>query len=264
MASASFQYKIYGYRIDTLWLVAWGEAQGLATLEDFDSLTEENNAFERTTTALEKAIFACGVQAHKGGILPIGPEDADERDLCVYVATNMYPEDEKLPDEDTMIKVKELLGRKMDEEPQWYESTTAIKFGNGRWCSRGGTEENLGSATNPGQYKICGYLIDTLWLVAWGEAQGLATLEDFDSEGSSAFERTTTALEKAIFAYGVQAYKGGIRPIGPEDADERDLGPTYATLPDEDTMIKVKELLGRKMDEEPQWYESTTAIKFGN
>ncbi|KAH8113047.1 hypothetical protein DFH11DRAFT_1545181 [Phellopilus nigrolimitatus] len=108
-ANTSSQYKICGYRLNYAWLEAWGKAQA---------------------TVLTNAIVGCGIQAHKVGILPIGPEDTDGRDLCVYVATNSDPEDETLPDEDTMIKMKTLLEREMDEEPQWYESTTAIRHGN--------------------------------------------------------------------------------------------------------------------------------------
>ncbi|KAH8113046.1 hypothetical protein DFH11DRAFT_1727984 [Phellopilus nigrolimitatus] len=274
--TSPFQYKICGYRLDRSWFHAWGEARGLLSQEDLDNPIGSAgiNALMDTSTALKKAVFACGVQAHKGGILPIGPEDAEDRDMCVYVATNMYPAYATLPDEDTMIKVKTLLERKMDEEPQWYESTTAIKFGNRRWCSKGGTEESVGSATNPGQYKICGYRLDYSWLEAWGEARGFLTQKDLESPtgaGADGLLRTSAALKKAIFACGVQAHKGGILPIGSEDAEDRDMCvyvatnmyPAYATLPDEDTMTKVKELLEREMDEEPQWYESTTAIRYG-
>ncbi|KAH8113049.1 hypothetical protein DFH11DRAFT_1727985 [Phellopilus nigrolimitatus] len=125
------QFKICGYRLDYSWLEAWGEARGFLTQKDIESPTGAGaDGLLRTSAALKKAIFACGVQASKGGVLPIGPDDVDDRDTCVYVATNKSPASATLPDEDTMIKVKELLEREMDEEPQWYESTTAIRRGN--------------------------------------------------------------------------------------------------------------------------------------
>ncbi|KAH8113048.1 hypothetical protein DFH11DRAFT_1545182 [Phellopilus nigrolimitatus] len=274
--NASFQYKICGYLIDTLWLAGWGGAQKIGTSEDFNSYTKGTRVFNRTTIALEDATFACGVQAHKGGILSIGPEDADDCDLCVYVATNSSPEDATLPDEDTMTKVKTLLGRKMDEEPQWYESTTAIS---------GRHDPNRQSIN----YLTAWVLVPEIFtpqVASFGSQennwkQGFIKPEDFGEivtggyeeiiTGARALDSTVTALEEAIKGLGIKEEQGGIGTIGREEHHPElcayvahNDNPGREEFPDENTMMKLKALLELRMDEEPQWYESTTATRRGD